>query len=159
MEEKKLQNVHVCLYGHDMLKEALHRLIKNDMPFDKEIHYDFLSHENTYLVLNNGVFKVVQDPTPNHSIEVSLNYLFELIADTHYSVNDSKVGKIIILQEPKIIVGDYIFTELKNSKDIGFSLFQVSRQDTADFHNSIDCKHTSKIITKDIYDDVRRVFD
>lgn len=80
MEKQNIRELHVVIYGHDMLKEAISRFHRNKLPFDKEMPYDFLCHDNTYLVFD-GVFKLVEDPTPGHSIEVSLNDLFERAID------------------------------------------------------------------------------
>ncbi|QBQ41108.1 hypothetical protein E2P86_08045 [Sphingobacterium psychroaquaticum] len=118
MKEKDITKVHVCIYGHEMLKEVITRLRKNSIPFDREIHYDFLCHDNSYLVFDEEA-KVVQDPTPNHSIEVDLNTFFEIllyndqeIPKNEASANPIQIGTWVksINQEGNMVIG--VVTEI-----------------------------------------------
>lgn len=89
--EKTINNSHVVIYGHEMLKEAVSRARRNDIPFDREMYYDFLCHDNNYLVYSDNQLTVVQDPTPEKIHEISLNDLFEQLA-----YGDMIVGEIYI---------------------------------------------------------------
>lgn len=75
--EKTINNSHVVIYGHEMLKEAVSRARKNDIPYDREVYYDFLCHESSYLIYSENQLTVVHDPTPERIHEASLNELFE----------------------------------------------------------------------------------
>lgn len=75
--EKTINNSHVVIYGHEMLKKAVYLARKHDIPFDREIYYDFLCHDNIYLIYSENQLTVVQDPTPERIHESSLNELFE----------------------------------------------------------------------------------
>lgn len=77
-DNKTIDNVHVHIYGHEMLGEVISRARKNNIPYDKDMYYDFHSHGHVYLVHQQGQFTLVEDPIPNHSKEGSLNDLFEL---------------------------------------------------------------------------------
>lgn len=63
-----------------MLKKAVYLARKHDIPFDREIYYDFLCHDNIYLVYSDNQLTVVQDPTPERINEISLNEFFEKMA-------------------------------------------------------------------------------
>ncbi|GEM_PF-1245506 len=77
-EIKTIENVHVEIYGHEMLSELITRARKNNIPYDREINYDFHSHGHSYLVLKDGELTLLEDPSEKHGEEISLNGFFEL---------------------------------------------------------------------------------
>jgi len=92
-EPKTIDNVHVHIYGHEMLSEVITRARKNNIPYDKEMSYDFHSHGHTYLVHKQGQLTLVEDPVPNHNIEGSLNDLFELYLEKEEVKIQHQIGK------------------------------------------------------------------
>ena len=77
-EIKTIENVHVEIYGHEMLSELITRARKNNIPYDREINYEFHSHGHSYLVLKDGELTLLEDPSEKHGEEISLNGFFEL---------------------------------------------------------------------------------
>lgn len=92
-DNKTIDNVHVHIYGHEMLGEVISRARKNNIPYDKDMYYDFHSHGHVYLVHQQGQLTLVEDPTPNHSKEGSLNDLFELYFSKEEVKKELEIGK------------------------------------------------------------------
>lgn len=92
MSEKKLVNIHVEIYGYEMLNEVISRARHNCIPYDKEMKYDFCAHGHTYLVFQGNQLTLVEDPVPHHLMEVCLNDLFEMYlerVDSHGDIKSS----------------------------------------------------------------------
>ena len=77
-DNKTIDNVHVHIYGHEMLGEVISRARKNNIPYDKDMYYDFHSHGHVYLVHQQGQLTLVEDPSEKHGEEISLNGFFEV---------------------------------------------------------------------------------
>lgn len=92
-DNKTIDNVHVHIYGHEMLGEVISRARKNNLPYDKEMKYDFHSHGHSYLVFKDGELTLLEDPSENHNAEVSLNDLFELYLSKEEVKKELEVGK------------------------------------------------------------------
>ncbi|MGM1427931.1 hypothetical protein ACS126_01645 [Sphingobacterium lactis] len=92
-DNKTIDNVHVEIYGHEMLSELITRARKNNIPYDKEMQYDFHSHGHSYLVLKDGELTLLEDPLPKHNVEVSLNDLFELYLSKEEVKKELDIGK------------------------------------------------------------------
>ncbi|OYD42319.1 hypothetical protein [Sphingobacterium cellulitidis] len=92
-DNKTIDNVHVHIYGHEMLGEVISRARKNKIPYDKEMQYDFHSHGHVYLVHQQGQLTLVEDPSENHNVEVSLNDLFELYLSKEEIESRHQIGK------------------------------------------------------------------
>lgn len=60
-----------------------------------------------------------------------------------------------IKPEPKVKMGDYVITELKNQPSPGFSAYQLSIQNSVDVLNSDDCQYNFKIISKEKFEKMR----
>ncbi|SEG75517.1 hypothetical protein [Sphingobacterium lactis] len=78
-DNKTIDNVHVHIYGHEMLGEVISRARKNNIPYDKDMYYDFHSHGHVYLVFQQGQLTLIEDPSGPQEDEVWLNYFFELL--------------------------------------------------------------------------------
>jgi len=92
-DNKTIDNVHVEIYGHEMLSELITRARKNNIPYDKEMKYDFHSHGHSYLVFKDGELTLLEDPTPSHYKETSLNYFFELYLAKEVIKPKHQIGK------------------------------------------------------------------
>jgi len=92
-DNKTIDNVHVHIYGHEMLGEVISRARKNNIPYDKEMKYDFHSHGHSYLVFKYGELTLLEDPLPKHNVEVSLNDLFELYLSKEEGKPKHQIGK------------------------------------------------------------------
>lgn len=92
-DNKTIDNVHVHIYGHEMLGEVISRARKNNIPYDKEMKYDFHSHGHSYLVFKDGELTLLEDPTPSHYKETSLNYFFELYLAKEVIKPKHQIGK------------------------------------------------------------------
>lgn len=92
-DNKTIDNVHVFIYGHEMLGEVISRARKNNIPYDKDMYYDFHSHGHVYLVHQQGQLTLVEDPSENHNVEVSLNDLFELYLSKEEIESRHQIGK------------------------------------------------------------------
>ena len=87
-DNKTIDNVHVHIYGHEMLGEVIIRARKNNIPYDKEMKYDFHSHGHVYLVHQQGQLTLVEDPSEKHGEEISLNKFFEVYLFEKERVDD-----------------------------------------------------------------------
>lgn len=92
-DNKTIDNVHVHIYGHEMLGEVISRARKNNIPYDKDMYYDFHSHGHVYLVHQQGQLTLVEDPSEKHGEEISLNGFFELYLSKEEVKKELEVGK------------------------------------------------------------------
>lgn len=92
-DNKTIDNVHVHIYGHEMLGEVISRARKNNLPYDKEMKYDFHSHGHSYLVFKDGELTLLEDPSENYEDEISLNGFFELYLSKEEFKKEIEVGK------------------------------------------------------------------
>ena len=92
-DNKTIDNVHVHIYGHEMLSELITRARKNNIPYDKEMKYDFHSHGHSYLVFKDGELTLLEDPSENYEDEISLNGFFELYLSKEEVKKEIEVGK------------------------------------------------------------------
>lgn len=92
-EIKTIENVHVEIYGNEMLSEIITRARKNNIPYDRELKYDFHSHGHSYLVLKDGELTLLEDPSEKHGEEISLNGFFELYLAKEEVKKELEVGK------------------------------------------------------------------
>lgn len=108
-DNKTIDNVHVHIYGHEMLGEVISRARKNNIPYDKDMYYDFHSHGHVYLVHQQGQLTLVEDPSEKHVEEISLNGFFELYLSKEEVKKGLEVGKWYFVNrhikiEPKALV-------------------------------------------------------
>lgn len=96
-EIKTIENVHVEIYGHEMLSELITRARKNNIPYDKGMKYDFHSHGHSYLVLKDGELTLLEDPSEKHGEEISLNRFFELYLSKEESKKELGVTNDVTL--------------------------------------------------------------
>lgn len=75
--ENNLNNVHVVIYGHEMLKEAVTRIRREHLTVEPNYHEEY-DAGNDCLVFRNNEFRLVACPV-RHPVEVSLNQLVEII--------------------------------------------------------------------------------
>ncbi|GHE35099.1 hypothetical protein [Sphingobacterium griseoflavum] len=75
--QKTFKNVHVAIYGHEMLQEAVKRIERERMTIEDHYHRNY-DNGNDILVFRKGKFGMIACPV-NHPTEVSLNQLIELI--------------------------------------------------------------------------------
>ncbi|MVZ67408.1 hypothetical protein GQF61_16255 [Sphingobacterium sp. DK4209] len=112
-DKTTIDNIHVVVYGHEMLDEVITRARKNNIPYDKEMYYDFHAHGHDHLVHQQGQLTLVEDPTPNHSKEGSLNDLFELyisreeVKDKFAELKEAHSNGAVIESIPKNWIGDW----------------------------------------------------
>ena len=92
-DNKTIDNVHVHIYGHEMLGEVISRARKNNIPYDKDMYYDFHSHGLSYLVLKDRELTLLEDPSEKHGEEISLNGFFELYLSKEEVKKELEVGK------------------------------------------------------------------
>jgi len=76
-----------------MLGEVITRARKNNIPYDKEMKYDFHSHGHSYLVLKDGELTLLEDPSEKHGEEISLNGFFELYFSKEEVKSKHQIGK------------------------------------------------------------------
>lgn len=62
-----------------------------------------------------------------------------------------------IKPEPKVKMGDYVITELKNQPSPGFSAYQLSIQNSVDVLNAEDTLYNFKVISKEKFEELRKV--
>lgn len=75
--EQTLNNVHVVIYGHDMLREAVNRISREHFEVEPDYYREY-DCGNDCLVFERGQFRLLACPV-KHPVEVSLNQLVEII--------------------------------------------------------------------------------
>jgi len=140
--ERNLENVHVVIYSKKMLKEAIKRLNNHGQNIETDIICDYEFHGNDLLIYHDGLFKVVQClPThPNH--EVTLNDLCEMVIDEE-SILEAKLG-------------DYVVTQLKIIPSPGFSVYQLTMQNSVDILNAQNSLYDFRVINQEAFERLRK---
>lgn len=141
--KKNLENIHVVIYSKKMLKQAVKRIQNLNQKVEDSIFNDFEYHQNDLLIYHDNTFKVVHViPTfPNQ--ETTLNDLCEMIMD--------------FVDRPKLKVGDYVFSELKDHPEHGFSIYCLQHKHSVATANQVDGLYNTIKIDKDVMENIREL--
>ncbi|WP_312364000.1 hypothetical protein [Sphingobacterium sp.] len=120
-----------------LIQEAINRGFKQGVSFiSPNGKYKYTAESNEFKF-------VIDDPT----------YQRLMIGDHAIMVNGKWAE---LLDNPKVKMGDYVVTSLKNQPVPGFSVYQLSIQNSVDILNNPDTLYDFKVIDKDEFERLRK---
>lgn len=140
--------------GNSDIREATKEEIENALVeeavkrgFAKGVYFNSPNGKYTYTAINNKFEFIIDDPTYQR-----------LMLGEHAIMVNGKWAEII--PEEQLKIGDWVFSELKNDPQFGFSIFQILHQYTADHHNdeSIKSLYNIKKIDQETAERLRKEF-
>ncbi|MDH5825802.1 hypothetical protein [Sphingobacterium faecium] len=147
--KNNLENVHVIIYSRKMLNIAISLLKNEGQTVSRDIVEDYYKGCNILQYLDfDGyppdfdLYRTVFEE--NNSQEITLTQLIELVISSQ--------------DKQMVMIGDWVYTELINHPENGFSVMKIDNQYAADLLNIADSPQKIKILDPDLVEELRKGF-